>query len=129
MSRPKKVASFDLPDGWERKITEAYDSGASDKEVMAIISKMKGGFSKGQWDAWLREQPRFAEVVENGRILSQAWWEKKGKSVSDRSFNSVLWYMNMKNRFGWSDEKGKDTAPIKIDMKIEMVAPKAKSDK
>jgi hypothetical protein len=126
MSRPKKLSNFDLPDGWQKKITEAYDSGASDTEIMAIVSKMRGGFSKTLWNAWLRDHPEFVEVIENGRVLSQAWWEKKGKSVSDRTFNSVLWYMNMKNRFGWSDEKGKDTQPVKIEMKIEMVDPKAK---
>lgn len=121
---PRKINHLDLPDGWQLEILSLYEEGASDTIVKKHIYKMRGNkFSNHLWNAWLRDSAEFAEVIETGRVLSQAWWEEKGKAVGDRSFNSVLWYMNMKNRFGWSDDK-KESQPIKVELKVDFVKPK-----
>ncbi len=55
---------------------------------------------------WMERHPDFAAAIKRGREFSKAWWMKNGRSqLNSDSFNSTLWYMNMKNRFGWADKK------------------------
>lgn len=54
---------------------------------------------------WMDKHPEFAQAIKRGREYSHGWWLKEGRtSMRDGKFNSTLWYMNMKNRFGWSDK-------------------------
>lgn len=93
-----------LPQDWEEVLLSMYAEGASDAEVMRQIWEWRGSFSQVLWERWLKEEVKFKEVIEAGKILSQAWWEMNGrKNIGNRGFNSALWYMNMKNRFGWAD--------------------------
>jgi orotate phosphoribosyltransferase-like protein len=56
--------------------------------------------------AWMERFPDFKEAIKNGREYSKGWWEKNGRiALRDKDFNSTLWYMNMKNRFGWKDKQ------------------------
>ena len=93
-----------LPQDWKEVILGMYSEGASDIEVMRQIWEWRGSFSKDLWERWIKEEASFKEVISMGNILSQAWWEMNGrKNIANKGFNSVLWYMNMKNRFGWAD--------------------------
>jgi hypothetical protein len=93
-----------LPQDWEEVLLGMYAEGASDIEIMRQIWDWRGSFSKDLWERWIKEEVKFKEVIEAGKILSQAWWEMNGrKNIGNKGFNSVLWYMNMKNRFGWAD--------------------------
>lgn len=102
--RPKE--EFWLPEGWEIKIRLLYGDGASDTEVKAYIYTERGTFSNDLWDRWLEEEPIFSEAIKKGRLLAEAWWHRKGREhLRDKDFSATLWYMNMKNRFGWRDKQ------------------------
>lgn len=54
---------------------------------------------------WRDTYPDFADALKAGIELSEAWWEKQGRThLKDKNFSCALWYMNMKNRFGWRDK-------------------------
>lgn len=116
MARPKSV--LDLPKGWEKKIIALYQSGASDVEVKAQIYSWRGTFSNDLWDRWMKEEAAFSETIKRGRLLSNAWWEKAGRTnLENKEFNFSGWYMNMKNRFGWRDKSEQEVtiqSPVQL---------------
>lgn len=103
--RGAPLKKLDLPDGWEMDILAIYADGGNDVEVKAEIRAMRGTFSNDLWDRWMKDEPNFSETIKEGRLLSEAWWNKLArKNLTNKEFNSTLWYMNMKNRFGWTDK-------------------------
>lgn len=105
MARPKEDLSS-LPDNWQKEVLELYKEGASDVEVKALICSYRGSISNDLWERWMNEEPVFSETIKKGKLLSNAWWEKHGRSeLQNKEFNSALWYMNMKNRFKWTDRQ------------------------
>lgn len=95
--------NFDkLPKGWEETIAKAYADGYSDIEVKALLR-----MTTGIWDSLYNDPvvSSFKQIVDFGRTLSKAWWIGKArKNVENKQFNAALWYMVMKNQFGWSDK-------------------------
>jgi hypothetical protein len=118
---PKPAQLSELPNGWKDALIELYEEGGSDVEARGVLMQMRGKMSTDLWERWLREEPEFAETIKKGRSLSAAWWEKQGREgLRVREFNAVLWYMNMKNRFGWRDKHevgGTEGGPVKIEIK------------
>jgi hypothetical protein len=109
--RPK--AEFDLPENWYNQILNLYKDGASDVEVKALIYEWRGSFSNDLWDRWNKEEEQFSETIKMGKLLSEAWWSKSGrKNLENRDFNYTGWYMNMKNRFNWSDKQAIDVTSL-----------------
>lgn len=101
--RPKESIS-DLPKEWYKEVLELYSDGGSDVEVKALIYGWRGSFSNDLWNRWMAEEPEFSETIKTGKILSESWWAKSGrKNLSNKEFSYTGWYMNMKNRFGWTD--------------------------
>ena len=103
--RPLKTIAS-LPDNWYIDILELYSEGASDIEIKALLYQWTGSFSNDLWDRWMKEEPQFSETIKQGKVLSETWWSKSGrKNLQNKDFNYTGWYMNMKNRFGWTDKQ------------------------
>ena len=103
--RPKEDLTS-LPRDWYKYVLALYEEGASDVEVKAQIYRWRGAFSNDLWDRWLKEESEFSETINMGKLLAEAWWQKNGRTnLNDRSFNYVGWYMNMKNRYKWTDRQ------------------------
>ena len=100
--RGKKPKTLDvLPDGWQKIVVDNMSQGASQKEVIALL-----GIGADLYYAFIKRESEFADAVKKGVELSEAWWERQGRlNLTNKSFNAVLWYMNMKNRFGWKDKQ------------------------
>lgn len=104
MARPKEPV--ELPDGWYNTILDLYKVGASDVEIKAWIYEVRGSFSNDLWERWVKEDAEFSETIKVGKMLSEAWWSKSGRvNLSNKEFSFTGWYMNMKNRFGWTDKQ------------------------
>lgn len=103
IGRPKEGLES-LPVGWYASVIDIYMGGGSDVEVKAWIYHNRSSFSNDLWDRWMRDEPEFSETIKVGRMLSEAWWSKEGRtSLRDKDFSYTGWYMQMKNRFGWRD--------------------------
>lgn len=96
---PKTIES--LPHDWKKIVLDLMEEGASIEEIKAEFRI---------WDATYRRMyqnyPEFAAVIEQGKLLSKAWWMRTGRTqLFNKDFSATLWYMNMKNRFGWTDKQ------------------------
>ena len=118
-----------LWDGWYNDILALYKEGASDVEIRALIYEKTEGETKGSyklWDRWITEEIEFGETIRMGRLLSEAWWHKKGReSLEIREFNYNGWYMQMKNRFGWADKQEIETNITGIECIITGISKKS----
>lgn len=99
MGRPSKYTD-DMPD----RVIELMTEGASLAEVAADL-----GVDRKTLQRWSEDEdgkPEFCRAIKRGVELSQAWWERLGRTeLWNSKFNHGLWYMNMKNRFGWADKQ------------------------
>ena len=123
--RPKEGLDT-LPKGWQGEILDLYKNGGSDVEVRALIYGWRDSFSEDLWYRWIEEEVEFSQTIKRGKKLSEAWWHSMGRvnlMVDNEApkLNATLWYMNMKNRFGWADKQeitGKNGEAIKTDNKF-----------
>lgn len=87
-------------------VIQEMSNGASIEEVAATL-----GITKDTFYQWVKRYKDFSDAKKIGEEKSKAWWMKQGRGglwadsqQETKKINAVLWYMNMKNRFGWSDK-------------------------
>jgi len=57
-------------------------------------------------DNWANAHEEFLTALKKGDGFAQGWWRRHGRlNIHNKDFNSGLWFMNMKNRWGWSDKQ------------------------
>lgn len=96
---------------FEEVVLDSYAQGGSDTDLKLIVRANTPHYlSHKLWDRWLKEEPEFLELLEEGRALSQAWWENVGKDYTvytqGKGYKRIdhnIWRLNMKNRFKWTD--------------------------
>jgi len=53
---------------------------------------------------WEKDHPWFKERIDDALDFCQGWWEGKGQqNIDNKNFNAALYFMHMRNRFGWSN--------------------------
>lgn len=115
--RPKADLTW-LPDDWEKTIISFMEEGASLKEIYALL-----GITKDTHYSLMQNFPEYSDAIKRGKALSEAWWERQGRTNLDNpKFSATLWYMNMKNRFNWTDKQEVDhniNVPVSITINQE----------
>lgn len=120
MARPKKTTK-NLPKNWRTIIFDEMCEGASKQEIKTLL-----GISNDLFDRLSKEDEEFSETIKRGINLSESWWLKQGRvHLNDRKFNAVLWYMNMKNRFGWRDRQETELRTEGESLGVVYLPPKA----
>lgn len=106
-----------------KKIVEIMSQGASLCEVAAELNVEQDTLNN-----WTKEHKEFFGAKKRGIELSKSWWEKHGRiQLENPKFNATLWYMNMKNRFGWRD-KQEINANVSGDVTFRIEYPKDEAD-
>lgn len=104
------------------KVIELMSEGASKTEVSAALGI--------HWDTfcdWQRNNVEFSYAIKKGEKLSEAWWQRIAREnliahPKGPQLNATLWYMNMKNRFGWRDKHeltGDPEKPIEVNAHVD----------
>lgn len=79
----------------------------SEMQVGATIEEVcvKMRVSKDTFYKWCEEYEVLTYAKKRGIELAKAWWlEQSRVNLKDKNFSATLFYMNMKNRFGWRDK-------------------------
>lgn len=83
-----------------KQVVDMYAEGRSDAEVAAELKITIKDYYKQ-----IGESATFAQLVEFGRTLSQAFWESQyRKNLGNKNFNTALLNFYMKNKYGWADK-------------------------
>lgn len=94
-----RTSNYD-PKYCEIVVTE-MNEGASIAEVSRTI-----GISRMTFGEYRKKHKEFEEAVTQGVELSLGWWMEQGRiHIKDKTFNTALYYINMKNRHHWNDQK------------------------
>lgn len=122
VGRPRTTTD-DLPGNWEQVLIDCGQEGGSAVEMRCLL-----GIGQSAWETLLEDSEHFRLTVNRAHALCAVWWERCGRGMATGADgNATVWIFNMKNRFGWRDQKdvsltnpdGSLTPPSRI----EIVAP------
>lgn len=100
IGRPR-IELDDLPNGWEQTMLDMSSDGASIVELAVEL-----GISRDTFYNISEREPRFSDTVKKCKELCEAWWVRNGRTnLNNKDFSYTGWYMNMKNRFNWTDKQ------------------------
>lgn len=108
------------------KAFEVISEGASIPELAYIIK-----VDQTTINDWMRIHQDFALAIKSAREIAEGWWLMHGKdNLHNKEFNSTLWYMNMKNRYGWTDKKSSDDEKNSaVELLVQLLAKKSDETK
>ena len=111
MARPRKqLKDYGLQDDWQDVVLRMSAEGCSAIEIRAALvwNAKEKSFNHNAWDRLQEIDDEFLTAIKKAQVLCQAWWEKQGRKGLRHSkqtiFETALWFINMKNRFGWRDK-------------------------
>jgi hypothetical protein len=109
VGRPRTTIE-DLPDNWKEIMRECGQEGGSIIEARCLL-----GISQRGWSTLMEDSEEFRIAEKERDALCAVWWERQGRRmVGDGKGSAVVWIFNMKNRFGWRDQKDTDVDGNKI---------------
>lgn len=83
---------------WDKIVIREMSQGRSITHVARIL-----GVGLTTFKRTVKRRPSLKAAVEFGTDASQSWWEEYGRmNLSNRFFNTALYQIQMRNRFGWS---------------------------
>lgn len=99
-----------------KKIQEWMYEGKSIKQIARLLKVSR---------QWLHElmlgDSKLNDTIQLGKEYAEAWWEEQGQAnLWNKEFNHQLFYMNMKNRFGWKD-KNESVQTVSISHEIKNI--------
>ena len=103
VGRPKELVA-DLPEGWQEKVLDLYETGATDVEVRVMFRELRDKpLSIDLFNRWIDEEPEFSKTIHEGRLMARTWWEKAARrQVIDGKGNSTTLMFMLKNR--WKED-------------------------
>lgn len=97
---------------WPEIMLSLYEQGCSDN---AVCAKMK--ILKRTFDKHYRDNEKFRDLVDQGRELSQAWWEEQSRvNLQNPAFNTALYKARMQNLGGWVSKVESKTTYKDVDV-------------
>lgn len=71
----------------------------------------------GTFSLWLKKHKEFQLAYDIGRAKCQKWWERLAKDHATYNketdkLDHIVWSMNMRNRFGWTEHRKAKVAGI-----------------
>jgi len=124
LKKEKRDSSYSGNNKYKKKmdvdVIQLYNGGLSDAEVAVELNISRQTFYK-----WVKTKPSFAEGVEKGRSLSEAWWQRIGRLavMGKLKVNARIYIANMKNRFQWIETVVVDRTGDNDKDLLEVMAP------
>ena len=100
----KELTKNGRPSKYEEKHCKvAIDYLRKGKSITQLAREI--GVSKSTVYLWAEQHERFSDALQQGRELSQAFWEDELVDMMyNKEVNSPLVKLYFANRFGWSDK-------------------------